>query len=308
MVVSASQRDQAQFEAEQLEIAAPDRRRRLWQRLLRDWTALLGLVLVIALCAIAIFAPLVAPYDPLHQDITNGLDLQGLPVFFNANHWLGTDNLGRDMLSRLIYGARVSLVVGIAGNGLAVLIGTVLGAVSGYASGWPETLIMRFTDIMMGFPILLFAVALISVLSPGLGIVIAVIALSFWTSTARIVHGQVLSLKQRDFVEAARAAGCSNRRIIMVHILPHLIPTLLVYGTLGIAATVLFEATLSYLGIGVQPPTPSWGEMAFEGSTFYRTAPWLLFYPGICIFLTVLSFNLLGDGLRDALDPYREQA
>jgi peptide/nickel transport system permease protein len=262
--------------------------------------------LVVVLCAIAVCAPFLAPYNPSTQDITNGLTMQGLPVFFNASHWLGTDNVGRDVLSRLMYGARVSLTVGIVANGLAVLIGTVLGTVAGYTQGWLGTLIMRLTDIMMGFPILLFAVALIAVLSPGLGIVILVIALSFWTSTARIVHGQVLSLAQRDFVEAARAVGCSHRRIIVRHILPHLLPTLLVYGTLGIAATILFEATLSYLGIGVQPPTPSWGEMAFEGSTYYRTSPWLLFYPGICIFLTVLAFNLLGDGLRDALDPQRK--
>lgn len=305
MAVSASNVDQAQLEANEPDSIVAGRRPSAWTRFRRDGAAIVGLGLVVALLVIAIFAPLLAPYDPTHQDITNGLNMQGLPVFFNGSHWLGTDNVGRDVLSRLMYGARVSLTVGILANGLAVLIGTVLGTLAGYTRGWVGTLIMRVTDIMMGFPILLFAVALIAVLSPGLGIVILVIALSFWTSTARIVHGQVLSLAQRDYVEAARAVGCSHRRIIVRHILPHLIPTLLVYGTLGIAATILFEATLSYLGIGVQPPTPSWGEMAFEGSTYYRTSPWLLFYPGLCIFLTVLAFNLLGDGLRDALDPQR---
>jgi peptide/nickel transport system permease protein len=306
MAISASDIGQAHLEADEHDGAVSARRPNAWARFRRDRVALAGLALVIVLCIIAACAAFLAPYNPDYQDITNGLTMQGLPVFFNANHWLGTDNVGRDVLSRLMYGARVSLIVGIVANGLAVLIGTVLGTVAGYAQGWLGTLIMRLTDIMMGFPILLFAVALIAVLSPGLGIVILVIALSFWTSTARIVHGQVLSLAQRDFVEAARAVGCSHRRIIVRHILPHLLPTLLVYGTLGIAATILFEATLSYLGIGVQPPTPSWGEMAFEGSTYYRTSPWLLFYPGICIFLTVLAFNLLGDGLRDALDPQRK--
>jgi peptide/nickel transport system permease protein len=290
-------------DAGEAESGASGRRPGAWRRFRGDPTAIAGLALVLALGTIALLAPVIAPYDPLHQDITNGLDMQGLPIFFSASHWLGTDNLGRDLLSRLMYGARVSLTVGVLANGLAVLIGTVLGLIAGYRKGTIGTLIMRATDIMMGFPVLLFAVALIAVLSPGLGIVILVIALSFWTSTARIVHGQVLSLSERDFVEAARALGCSNRRIIVRHILPQLVPVLVVYGTLGIAATILFEATLSYLGIGVQPPTPSWGEMAYEGSTFYRTSPWLLFYPGVCIFLTVLGFNLLGDGLRDALDP-----
>lgn len=306
MAVSASNIDQAHIDANEPDSIAIRRRPSAWTRFRRDGVAIGGLGLVVALLIIAIFAPVLAPYDPTHQDITNGLDMQGLPVFFNGSHWLGTDNVGRDVLSRLMYGARVSLTVGILANGLAVLIGAVLGALAGYTQGWVGTLIMRVTDIMMGFPILLFAVALIAVLSPGLGIVILVIALSFWTSTARIVHGQVLSLAQRDYVEAARAVGCSHRRIIVRHILPHVIPTLLVYGTLGVAATILFEATLSYLGIGVQPPTPSWGEMALEGSTYYRTSPWLLFYPGICIFVTVLAFNLLGDGLRDALDPQRQ--
>ena len=306
MAISASDIGQAQREVDEYDDAVSARRPSAWARFRRDRVALAGLALVVVLCVVAVCAPFLAPYNPSAQDITNGLTIQGLPVFFNASHWLGTDNVGRDVLSRLMYGARVSLTVGIVANGLAVLIGTVLGAVAGYTRGWVGTLIMRLTDIMMGFPILLFAVALIAVLSPGLGIVILVIALSFWTSTARIVHGQVLSLAQRDFVEAARAVGCSHRRIIVRHILPHLLPTLLVYGTLGIAATILFEATLSYLGIGVQPPTPSWGEMAFEGSTYYGTSPWLLFYPGIFIFVTVLAFNLLGDGLRDALDPQRK--
>ena len=306
MAVTTGDVDQARLDAGEADLAARSRRPGAWSRFRGDLTAVVGLALVVGICAIALLAPVIAPYDPLRQDITNGLNMEGLPVLFNANHWLGTDNLGRDLMSRLMYGARVSLTVGLLANGLAVLIGTVLGVTAGYYKGWIGTFIMRATDIMMGFPILLFAVALIAVLSPGLSIVILVIAISFWTSTARIVHGQVLSLTERDFVEAARALGCSNLRIIVRHILPQIVPILVVYGTLGIAATILFEATLSYLGIGVQPPTPSWGEMAFEGSTFYRTSPWLLFYPGICIFLTVLGFNLLGDGLRDALDPRRE--
>jgi peptide/nickel transport system permease protein len=207
------------------------------------------------------------------------------------------------MLSRLIYGARVSLVVGILANGLALLLGVVLGTLSGFFGRWVDTAIMRLTDTMLSFPILLFAVALSAILHPGVGIIVIVIGVTFWTWTARIVRGQVLSLREREFVEAARSLGASNTRILVHHIMPHLLPLVIVYGTLGTATAVLFEASLSYLGAGVQDPTPAWGKMASDGASWYHTAPWMISYPVVAIMLTVLGFNLLGDSLRDALDP-----
>jgi peptide/nickel transport system permease protein len=179
-----------------------------------------------------------------------------------------------------------------------MLIGVGAGLVGGYFGGWVGTIVMRVTDVMMAFPVLLLAIALVAVLKPSLWIVIGVIAFVYWTPIARIVHGQVLSIKQREFVEAARAIGAGQWRIVFRHVLPHLIPVIIVYTTLGIATNVLFEAALSYLGVGVQPPTPSWGAMISDGQSYYRSAPWLVLYPGLAIMLTVL-----GDGLRDALDP-----
>jgi peptide/nickel transport system permease protein len=184
-----------------------------------------------------------------------------------------------------------------------MLVGVTVGLIGGYFAGWAGIVVMRLTDIMMAFPVLLLAIALVAVLRPSLWIVIGVIAFVYWTPVARIVHGQVLSIKEREFVEAARAIGAGNWRILFRHVLPHLVPVIIVYTTLGIATNVLFEAALSYLGVGVQPPTPSWGAMISDGQTYYRSAPWLVLYPGLAIMLTVLGFSLLGDGLRDAVDP-----
>ena len=276
----------------------------VWYRFRHDKTALLGAAIVLLLIAIAIFAPLIAPHNPT-QIFENGLTLDGTPAPPGPNFLLGADTLGRDQLSRILYGARVSLVIGIVANGLAVLIGVIVGALGGYFSGILGTSMMRLTDVMMAFPVLLLAIALVAVLKPSLWIVIGVIAFVYWTPIARIVHGQVLSLKEREFIEAARAAGIGHGRILLRHLLPHLVPLMIVYATLGIATNVLFEAALSFLGVGVQPPTPSWGVMISDGQSYYRSAPWLIIYPGLAIMLTVLGFNLLGDGLRDALDPVR---
>jgi peptide/nickel transport system permease protein len=276
----------------------------VWYRLRHDKTALLGTAIVLFLIAIAIFAPLIAPHNPT-QIFDNGLMLDGTPAPPGPTFPLGADTLGRDQLSRILYGARVSLVIGIVANGLAVLLGVLVGALGGYFSGLLGTSMMRLTDVMMAFPVLLLAIALVAVLKPSLWIVIGVIAFVYWTPIARIVHGQVLSLKEREFIEAARAAGIGHGRILLRHILPHLVPLMIVYATLGIATNVLFEAALSFLGVGVQPPTPSWGGMISDGQSYYRSAPWLIIYPGLAIMLTVLGFNLLGDGLRDALDPVR---
>jgi peptide/nickel transport system permease protein len=273
-----------------------------WYRLRRNKLALLGAIIVLVLILAAIFAPFLAPHDP-NQPFDSGLTLDGSPAPPSGFFLLGADTLGRDQLSRILYGARVSLTIGIVANGLAMLIGVTVGLVGGYFGSWPGIVVMRLTDVMMAFPVLLLAIALVAVLKPSLWIVIGVIAFVYWTPIARIIHGQVLGIKEREFVEAARAVGVGHRGILLRHILPHLVPVIIVYTTLGIATTVLFEAALSYLGVGVQPPTPSWGAMISDGQSYYRSAPWLVLYPGLAIMLTVLSFSLLGDGLRDALDP-----
>ncbi len=279
-----------------------------WRQFWRDPGAIAGAVIVGLLLLMALLAPLLAPYDP-DQVFDDGLTLQGLPVPStlpaSARFVLGSDPSGRDLLSRIIYGARVSLTVGVLANALVVAIGVLIGAVSGYSRGWLGMLLMRFTDVMLAFPTLLLATALVAVLKPSLTIIIVVIGVVYWTGLARVVHAQVLRLREQDFVTAAKCTGVPAGRILFRHILPHLVGTAIVWGTLGIATNVMLEASLSYLGIGVQPPTPSWGRMISEGQTYYRSAPWLILFPGIAIMLTVLGFNMLGDGLRDALDPYQ---
>ncbi|MFN8459638.1 MAG: ABC transporter permease [Anaerolineae bacterium] len=279
-----------------------------WRRLRCDRAAVLGALLIGLISLAAILAPVLAPHDPAEQ-FREGLTLDGQPV---PSTWLsegsgrfplGTDANGRDLLSRILYGARVSLIVGVLANLLAVALGTMIGAVAGYLGNPLETLLMRFTDVMMAFPTLLLAMTLVAILSPSMWIIIIVIGLVYWTWIARVVYGQVLALRERDFVIAAWAVGVKRRRILARHLLPQLIPTIIVWGTLGVATNVMLEASLSYLGIGVQPPTPSWGGMIQQAQSFYRTAPWMVIYPGLAIMITVFAFNLLGDGLRDVLDP-----
>ncbi len=268
----------------------------------RDPLAVVGAATVIAVAAAAVFAPALAPFDPAEQ-FFDGLTIEGAPLPPSGKYWLGTDLLGRDLMSRMLYGARTSLVIGIVANGAAVLVGTLLGVVAGYARGWIGAAIMRFTDLMMAFPALLLAIALAAIFTPSLWIVAMVIALVNWVQIARVIYTETTSLAAREYIEAARALGAAWPRIVIFHLVPHLLPTILVWATLGIATTVLLEATLSFLGIGVQPPTPSWGGMIFESQSYFLTAPWLVFVPGVAIMLVALAFNLVGDTLRDVLDP-----
>lgn len=258
--------------------------------------------MVLAFVLLAVFAPQLAPYSPAEQ-FFDGLTLEGSPLPPSSRFLLGTDLLGRDLLSRLLYGARISLTIGLVANAAALFIGTLLGLLAGYFKGVVGGVIMRFTDIMMAFPALLLAIALSAILRPSLWIVALVIALVNWVQVARVVYAQVLALSENDFVASAQALGARRGRILFKHLVPHVLPTMLVYGTLGISTTVLLEATLSFLGVGVQPPTPSWGGIISESQSFFFTAPWLVAFPGLAILVTAVSFNLVGDALRDALDP-----
>jgi peptide/nickel transport system permease protein len=278
----------------------------VWQRFRRDKFAVVGAVLILLLIAMAVFAPWIAPHDPTMQ-YEDGITMQGQPVGPSAKFLLGTDPLGRDLLSRIIYGARVSLVIGVLANGFALVLGVVFGLAAGYFRGGTETFLMRATDVMMAFPIYLLAIALVSVLKPSIWILILVIGIVYWTPMTRVIHGEVLSIREKEFVDAARLTGCSNARVLFRHILPHLVAVVIVYTSLGIATTILFESTLSYIGLGVQPPTPSWGQMISEGQSYYLSAPHLVIYPGLAIMITVLAFNLVGDGLRDAFDPQQRR-
>ncbi|TDK31710.1 ABC transporter permease [Rhizobium deserti] len=270
--------------------------------LIRQPSALFGLLVVLTVIILALAAPLIAPFDPDNQ-LFEGLSLEGAPLPPGGQFLLGTDTLGRDLFSRLLYGARTSLVIGLVANGIAVTIGLFIGIVAGYLRGFFGNVLMRFTDLMMAFPALLLAIVLAALLRPSLWIVAMVIALVNWVQVARIVYTETRGLVERDFIMAERSLGAGHGRILFLHILPHLMPTAIVWGTLGIATTVLLEATLSFLGIGVQPPQPSWGNIIFESQSYFQAAPWLVFFPGAIILLTALAFNLVGDALRDILDP-----
>ncbi len=271
-------------------------------RLLRRKLALFGLAIIVLVVAGAVFAPWIAPFDPNDQ-MFDGLTLEGAPMPPDGTFLMGTDLLGRDLFSRLLYGAQTSLIIGVVANGLALVIGTLVGITAGFFRGWVGGLLMRFADLMMAFPALLLAICLAAIFQPSLWIVALVIALVNWVQTARVIYTETSSLATRDFIAAERTLGASSGRILFRHILPHLMPTIIVWGTLGISTTVLLEATLSFLGIGVQPPTPSWGNIIFENQTYFQSAPWLVFVPGAAIILLALAFNLVGDALRDVLDP-----
>jgi peptide/nickel transport system permease protein len=272
------------------------------KQLSRRPLALFGLVVIAVMVLAALFAPLLAPYDPAEQ-LFDGLTLEGAPLPPNDEYWLGTDLLGRDLFSRLLFGARTSLLVGVVANGAAVAIGALIGIIAGFFGGLIGAGLMRFTDLMAAFPALLLAIVLAALFHPSLWIVALVIALVNWVALCRAIYTQTRSLAEQEFIEAERAIGASRSRILFRHILPHVFPIMLVWGTLGISTTVLLEATLSFLGIGVQPPIPSWGNIINENQTYFTNAPWLVFIPGAAILFLALAFNLVGDALRDILDP-----
>ncbi|MBI4641377.1 MAG: ABC transporter permease [Candidatus Tectomicrobia bacterium] len=261
------------------------------------------MVILSVILITAIGASFFAPHDPLAHNISKKL----LPPFWEeggtSTHLLGTDHMGRDVLSRLIYGARIALLVASIAIGVACVIGVWLGMVSGYYGGWVDTLIMRVVDIQMSMPALLFAVALAGALKPGLTNVIIIIVVWNWAGFTRIVRGEVLSLKERDFVALAKVAGCSSGKIVLSHILPNVMNSIIVLATLDVGRVIIFEASLSFLGLGVQSPTPAWGSMLAEGRNYVVSAWWLVTFPGLAIMLTCLATNLLGDWLRDAFDP-----
>jgi peptide/nickel transport system permease protein len=288
-----------------------------WRRFRKDKVALAAGIFIILLIFVAIFAPLIRNIlgtpDP-NVGNTAALDDFGLPAGPSSDHLFGVDGLGRDIFSRVLDGARVSLLVAFVGTGLSVTIGVTMGMIAGFFRGWVDTLIARTIDVLLAFPVLLLGLGLASAcsgkegclggaLEPGLTVVIVIIVISNWPYVARIIRGQVLSLREKEFVEASKSLGASNRRIIFREILPNLVAPIIVYTTLFIPANILLEASLSFLGVGVQPPQASWGEMLSDASTMLGSAWWYMLFPGLALVFTVLAFNLVGDGMQDALNP-----
>lgn len=268
-----------------------------WHRLKKNWTAMFGLYLIIFLVIVALFAPMIAPYDPFQINLIETVKAP------SKAHWFGTDYYGRDILSRVIYGTRISMTVGLVVQLITLVIGVAFGAVAGYFGGKMDMFLMRIVDVIMSFPGLLFIIAVRVALGPGLFNVFIAMSVVGWTGKARIVRSQVLALRETEFIDAARALGASTPKIIIRHILPNCMAPMIVSITMGIAGVIMSEAGLSFLGLGVQEPIPSWGSIVNEGLPYLRVAPWYTLFPGLAIAMLVLAFNLLGDGLRDVLDP-----
>lgn len=268
-----------------------------WRHFKKNRLGVGGLVIIVIVFFIAILAPFLSLYDPGKTDVSLKLKPPSL------QHYLGTDQLGRDVYSRMLYGSRISLSVGFVAVGISILIGILVGAMAGYKGGWVDSLLMRFVDIMLSFPSFFLILTVVAILRPNIYNVMIVIGITSWEGTARFVRAEFLSLRERDYVQAARALGVKDRRIIFRHILPNALAPVFVTASLGVASAILVEAGLSFLGFGVQPPAPSWGNILTEGRTYIFDAWWLTVFPGLAILITVLSFNLFGEGLRDALDP-----
>ncbi|MFO7942588.1 MAG: ABC transporter permease [Bacillota bacterium] len=286
------------------EAIGPERRSitKMWRRFRRNKLALVGLVIVGIVAFLAVFAPVVAPHDPTTPYEDKVMLSPGSEGFI-----LGTDPIGRDLLSRIIYGSRVSLQVGVIAVGIGVVIGVSLGLIAGYYGGIWDTLIMRLVDIFRGFPVILLAIAIMAVLGPSLYNVMIALGAVGWTTYARLVRGDSLSIREKEFVEAGRAIGLRDHQLLIHYFLPNLLAPIIVVATFGMATAILAEASLSFLGLGIQPPTPSWGSILADGRSFIRRAPHISIFPGLAIMFTILGFNFLGDGLRDALDPKQDR-
>ncbi len=272
-----------------------------WPRLAGNRFAVAGGVVVLLLLVVSLIAPLIVPFSP---NEINAWEVLAPP---SLGHWFGTDDLGRDVFSRVVYGARISLLVGFVAAGIAVLIGTLIGLLAGFYGGWIDSLLMRVVDIMFCFPAFFLILAVITFLRPSIWYIMIIIGLTGWMGVARLVRAEVLSIREMDYIMAARCIGCSDRRLIFRHILPNAVSPALVAATLGIAGAILTESALSFLGIGVQPPTPSWGNILTSGKDYIEFAWWLSLFPGLAILVTVLAYNLLGEGVRDAMDPRVKQ-
>ena len=294
------------------EVVGPAVRARPWaegewvallRRLVRRRTALFGMLVVLVVMLAALAAPLVAPFDPLEQDIGQRLREPGWQDAQGRVHPLGTDHLGRDIFSRIIFGSRIALLVGLAAVVISGVLGMIIGLVAGYFGGRMDDFLMRLADVQLAFPFILLAIAVIGVLGPSLRNIIIVIGVSSWVVYARVVRGEVLSIREREYVHAAVALGSRHWRVLMTHVLPNTFTPWLVVATLDMARVIVIESALSFLGLGVQPPTPTWGGMLADGRVYLSTAWWLATFPGLAILVTVLGINLFGDGLRDTLDP-----
>lgn len=269
----------------------------IWHRFRRNPLSVAGLIVILALALIAVCAPLVAPYEPTAINVYNVLSPP------SSSHLFGTDELGRDVLSRMIWGSRVSLKVGFIAVGIAITIGTFIGAMAGYYGRRIDAVLMRFVDIMLAFPAFFLILAVIAIVEPSISTIMIVIGLTGWMDVARLVRAEFLTLKERDFISAARVVGANDFRLMFRHIIPNALSPVFVAATFGIAGAILTESGLSFLGLGIQPPEPSWGNILTAGKDNITVAWWLSFFPGIAILITVLSYNLVGEGLRDALDP-----
>jgi peptide/nickel transport system permease protein len=271
----------------------------MWRRFARNRRVVIGLTVITGLYLVALLAPFLAPYDPNAQVLMDRLKPP------SAEHLFGTDSLGRDLLSRAIWGARISLVVSLVATLITVAIGALVGLVSGFSGRWVDNVLMRVTDVFLAFPIFILLITVIAIYGSSLSLLILFLGLAAWPSTSRLVRAEVLSLGARDFVLAARVSGASSGRIMLAHMLPNVVPVLVVAATLRVAIVILVEAGLSYFGLGVPPPAPSWGNMVADGRLYLDTAWWITTFPGILVVVTVLAYNLLGDGLRDVFDPRR---
>ncbi len=269
----------------------------LFTRFIKNKLAIIGALVILFLMVIAITAPMISPYDPTEQDIAHRLEA---PSF---KHFFGTDELGRDVFSRVIYGTRISLLVGFVATGIAIFIGIVLGLSSGYFGGFVDTIIMRLVDIFLCIPTFFLILMVIAFLKPSIWNVMIVIGITGWPALTRMIRSECLSIKEREFIQSARVLGLSNKRIMFVHLLPNVLVPILVSATLGIGGAILTESALSFLGLGVQPPTPSWGNILTSGKDYINYAWWLSLFPGFAILVTVLAYNLLGESLRDVFDP-----